>query len=202
MLCCSFVVHGCSAVLLVCVLLFVCFRVCPCVAHRLLFCARVLHEGTTTKGASLCLLLSPLTPCPPLPFPHAYTFHLHLRLRLLLLLPCAEVEGLARIGVACLQLVIVETGPSFDAHTWNLVCGTIVRLFHTSTPFELLPARRPSSFFASEVRRECTLSRPHITHAGCRKFVHACKHTHCFPACAQLLRVLTGTPPLTRVPPG
>ena len=83
--------------------------------------------------------------CPSLPLPRT-TFAVHIPA-----FPLADVEGLARIGVACLQLLIVETGSKFDAATWNLVCSTLVRLFKSSTPHELLPARRPSSFLVPDV---------------------------------------------------
>ncbi len=104
------------------------------------------------SASSLVLLLAYETmhvlfvsSCPSLPLPRT-TFAVHIPA-----FPLADVEGLARIGVACLQLLIVETGSKFDAATWNLVCSTLVRLFKSSTPHELLPARRPSSFLVPDV---------------------------------------------------
>ena len=58
----------------------------------------------------------------------------------------AEVEGLARIGVSCLQLLVVEAGGRFDAAVWTLVCDTLSRVFEESTPHELLSCKQ---FFVS-----------------------------------------------------
>lgn len=57
-----------------------------------------------------------------------------------------EVEGLARIGVSSLQLLIGEAGTRFDAAVWNQVCSTLVRVFDASTPHELLSCKQ---FFVS-----------------------------------------------------
>lgn len=55
---------------------------------------------------------------------------------------CADIEGLARIGVACLQLLLSEAGPRFTPEIWDMVVASIVRLFDASTPLELLACRR------------------------------------------------------------
>jgi hypothetical protein len=66
----------------------------------------------------------------------------------------AEIEGLARIGVACLQLLLVEAGNRFDVSIWTQVCDLIGRLFSESTPHELIAAKqflpqRPSALAAA-----------------------------------------------------
>ena len=53
-----------------------------------------------------------------------------------------DIEGLARIGVACLRLLLAEMGPRFDAHAWNSVAKSLVHLFEATTPKALLAARR------------------------------------------------------------
>jgi hypothetical protein len=54
----------------------------------------------------------------------------------------ADIEGLARIGVACLQLLLQEAGPRFTGEIWDQVTACVVRLFDSSTPLELLACRR------------------------------------------------------------
>ena len=54
----------------------------------------------------------------------------------------ADIEGLARIGVACLQLLLSEAGPRFTPDIWDIIVGSVVRLFDSSTPLELLACRR------------------------------------------------------------
>lgn len=54
----------------------------------------------------------------------------------------ADIEGLARIGVACLQLLLSEAGPRFTPDIWDMIVGSVVRLFDASTPLELLACRR------------------------------------------------------------
>jgi hypothetical protein len=53
-----------------------------------------------------------------------------------------DIEGLARIGVACLQLLLQEAGPRFTGEIWDQVTACVVRLFDSSTPLELLACRR------------------------------------------------------------
>jgi hypothetical protein len=53
-----------------------------------------------------------------------------------------EVEGLARIGVSCLQLLVIEAGGRFDAAVWTLLCATLARVFDESTPHELLSCKQ------------------------------------------------------------
>ena len=54
----------------------------------------------------------------------------------------ADIEGLARIGVACLQLLLQEAGPRFTPDIWDMAIACLVRLFDASTPLELLACRR------------------------------------------------------------
>ncbi len=52
------------------------------------------------------------------------------------------MEGLARIGVSCLQLLVLEAGDRFDETIWTSVCDTLSRVFSESTPHELLSCRQ------------------------------------------------------------
>jgi Sec7-like guanine-nucleotide exchange factor len=51
-------------------------------------------------------------------------------------------EGLARVGVAALRLLLAEAGPRFDQSTWDLVCVSLERLFVACAPSPLLDARK------------------------------------------------------------
>lgn len=53
-----------------------------------------------------------------------------------------EIEGLARIGVACLRQLLAEAGPRFDTTTWQQVCNSLKVLFKACTPTPLLTSRR------------------------------------------------------------
>jgi len=53
-----------------------------------------------------------------------------------------EIEGLARIGVACLRLLLAEAGPRFNTSTWQLITSTLKRLFKACTPAPLLESRK------------------------------------------------------------
>ena len=52
-----------------------------------------------------------------------------------------DIEGLARIGVACLQLLLAEAGGRFDADVWDQITATLADLFARCTPQSLLDAR-------------------------------------------------------------
>lgn len=52
-----------------------------------------------------------------------------------------EIEGLARIGVTCLRLLLAEAGPRFGTPTWDAVVGCMGRLFDACSPVPLLEAR-------------------------------------------------------------
>lgn len=53
-----------------------------------------------------------------------------------------DIEGLARIGVACFRLLLAEAGPRFNEYAWDLTTSALVRLFTLTTPNDLLAARR------------------------------------------------------------
>ena len=52
-----------------------------------------------------------------------------------------DIEGLARIGVACLQILLAEAGPRFDEHSWPLIVDTFKGLFTRTMPRDLLESR-------------------------------------------------------------
>ena len=52
-----------------------------------------------------------------------------------------EIEGLARIGVACLRQLLAEGGPRFDTAAWDAVTAGLARLFAACTPTPLVAAR-------------------------------------------------------------
>jgi brefeldin A-inhibited guanine nucleotide-exchange protein len=56
-----------------------------------------------------------------------------------------DSEGLARIGVSSLQLLLRQGGPVFDAGAWDHVVGTLERLFAASTPQALFDSRRATA---------------------------------------------------------
>ena len=53
-----------------------------------------------------------------------------------------DIEGLARIGVACFRLLLAEAGPRFNENAWDLTTAALVRLFALTTPKDLIAARR------------------------------------------------------------
>jgi hypothetical protein len=53
-----------------------------------------------------------------------------------------EIEGLARIGVASLRLLLADAGSKFETDTWTIVCASLARLFRSCTPIALQEARR------------------------------------------------------------
>ena len=52
-----------------------------------------------------------------------------------------EIEGLARIGLACLEILLSEAGNFFDGPTWSRVCQCLQRLFDKNTPYDLMRAK-------------------------------------------------------------
>eukprot|EP01138_Halocafeteria_seosinensis_P008060 gb/GECG01008236.1/.p1 GENE.gb/GECG01008236.1/~~gb/GECG01008236.1/.p1 ORF type:complete len:1924 (+),score=268.60 gb/GECG01008236.1/:1-5772(+) len=52
-----------------------------------------------------------------------------------------DIEGLARIGVACLQILLSEAGPRFTREIWSSVIETLRNLFTETLPTDLLEAR-------------------------------------------------------------
>jgi Sec7-like guanine-nucleotide exchange factor len=53
-----------------------------------------------------------------------------------------EIEGLARIGVASLRLLLADAGSMFETETWTIVCSSLARLFRSCTPIALQEARK------------------------------------------------------------
>jgi brefeldin A-inhibited guanine nucleotide-exchange protein len=61
-----------------------------------------------------------------------------------LLEACAtqEIEGLARMGVSCLRILIEDTGHRFNAEPWQLVIESVQRLFRSTRPVVLVDSRK------------------------------------------------------------
>lgn len=111
----------------------------------------------------------------------------------------ADVEGLARIGVACLQLLLVETGSKFDEGMWHLLCSTLTRLFEDSTPHELISSR---SCFPSCQEDDAPLVRAASSDVRFLLPWHALlPPTSWTPACGVLVAIVTTTTPLHHPPP-
>jgi len=80
-----------------------------------------------------------------------------------------EIEGLARIGVASLRLLLADAGSKFETDTWTVVCASLARLFRSCTPIALQEARRhllgeemsdPDEIESTEVNAESVQSAP------------------------------------------
>ena len=52
-----------------------------------------------------------------------------------------DIEGLARIGVACFQLLLAEAHERFDADVWEQVTLSMSNMFQACTPHDLLSSR-------------------------------------------------------------
>jgi hypothetical protein len=52
-----------------------------------------------------------------------------------------EIEGLARVGVASLRLLLAEAGPRFSEGTWDVITASLGRMFVCTTPAALLECR-------------------------------------------------------------
>lgn len=53
-----------------------------------------------------------------------------------------DIEGLARIGVACFRLLLTTSGHRFSDEAWTMVCTALQTLFQKSQPQQLVDARR------------------------------------------------------------